>query len=305
MSATSAPNAPPAAASAAASSSGGSAADELTSSSMTDGGARSASARLLSPLSSAPPLADGYAYALYPLSALGELSAAGVPRKVLHLIRHAQGWHNHAVAARGDEEEYKSEAWADSRLTTLGMAQAATLQGKLAGVALDVVLTSCLSRTIQTALLGVPAGPPFVALDILRERIGTHPCDRRRSRAALAADFPAVDFGDLATEEDDKWTPAREPWADVVRRAERFCALARARKEAAIAVTTHNDFLQGLLLMSRVALADEALRVTFANAEHLAVVLTWREAAAAAAPGADSSAGAAGPTPAPAAAPNS
>ena len=238
--------------------------------------------RLLGPLAGAQPLADGYAYALYPLSALPDIAAAVSANsyKVLHLIRHAQGQHNQAVADTGDEEEYKSEAWADSRLTELGRSQAAALAPALAGARLDVVLTSSLSRTIQTALLAVPAPqPPFVALDLLRERIGTHPCDRRRSRAALAADFPAVDFSDLTTEEDDKWSPAREPWAGVVERAERFCAIVRGRPEEHLAATTHNDFLQGLLLMSRVALADEAqLKVTFANAQHLPAVLVWRPA---------------------------
>lgn len=155
----------------------------------------------------------------------------------------------------------------------------------LAPLRLDVVFTSCLSRTIETALLAVPGPPtapprpPFVALDVLRERIGTHPCDRRRSRTALAADFPNVDFSDLATEDDDKWTLEREPWSDVVVRAERFCGVVRQRAEAHIAAATHNDLLQGLLFKSRVALADEALRVMFGNAEHLPTVLCWRKAA--------------------------
>jgi len=175
--------------------------------------------------------------------------------------------------------------WADSRLTALGRSQASALAAVLAPLRMDVVFTSCLSRTIETALLAVPGPPtapprpPFVALDVLRERIGTHPCDRRRSRAALAADFPNVDFSDLATEEDDKWTPEREPWADVVVRAERFCGIVRQRSEAHIAAATHNDLLQGLLLKSRVALADEALRVVFGNAEHLPTVLCWRKVA--------------------------
>jgi len=257
---------------------------------MTDTPAGTNTARLLAPLAAAQPLADGFAYALYPASAAGEVSAAlagsGAGCKELHLVRHAQGVHNQAVAETGDEAEYKSEKWADSRLTALGRSQASALAPRLAGLASqpEVVLTSCLSRTIETALLALPGHARVVALDVLRERIGTHPCDRRRSRAALAADFPAVDFSDLSTEEDDKWTPAREPWDGVVARAERFCGMARLRPEACIAVTTHNDFLQGLLLMSRVALADEALRITFQNAEHLPVILAWRKTGEAQAP---------------------
>jgi hypothetical protein len=74
-------------------------------------------ARLLAPLASAPPLADGYAYCLYPFSAAAELAAAAAAGgaagafgcKVLHLVRHAQGVHNQAVSDTGDEEQYKSE----------------------------------------------------------------------------------------------------------------------------------------------------------------------------------------------------
>lgn len=246
---------------------------------MSGNGASSDSARLLAPLSAAAELADGAAYCLYPLSSLDALAAAGVPRKVVHLIRHAQGSHNAAVSASGDEAEYCNEAWADARLTELGRSQAAALVPVLSDLRLDAVLTSCLSRTIETASGALPAGParpPFFALDVLRERIGTHPCDRRRARAALRADYPHVDLSDLASEEDDKWSPAREPWEGVVARAEAFCAAARARKEEHLAVCTHNDFLVALLQMSRVALADDVLKVTFTNAQHLPVVLTWR-----------------------------
>lgn len=80
-------------------------------------------ARLLAPLASAPPLADGYAYCLYPFSAAAELQAAAAGGaaggafgfKVLHLVRHAQGVHNQAVSDTGDEEQYKSEVRGEGR----------------------------------------------------------------------------------------------------------------------------------------------------------------------------------------------
>ena len=140
---------------------------------------------------------------------------------------------------------------------------------------LDVVLVSPLSRAIQTALLAIPYRQPFVVEDDVRERIGTHPCDRRRTRAEIKADFPEVDVSPLATEEDDKWTPEREPMADLIARTERMLHKLKNRPETHIGITTHNDFLTALLFDSSLKLADPALRRKFGNAEHMALVLTW------------------------------
>lgn len=145
----------------------------------------------------------------------------------------------------------------------------------------DVVLTSSLSRTIQTGMLAIPPGPRFEVVDDLRERIGQHPCDKRRSKSELALDFPDLDLSNLDTEEDERWSVAREPLTDLVARAERVCDVLRQRKETHIAVVTHNDFLQALLMESpRLQVTDIKLRRFFGNAEHLAVVLTWERVTA-------------------------
>jgi len=196
----------------------------------------------------------------------------------------AQGTHNLAVLEAGGQDggsgvaeaEYKNWEWLDARLTPLGESQARALRPTMAAHRVDVVLTSPLSRTIQTALLAIPEGPPFVVEDGCRERIGTHPCDKRRSRAELRADFPRIVLDGLAAEEDDKWTEAREPEHELNMRAGRFCATLAARPEEAIAVVTHNDFLTALLFSSALRLATLALRKKFANCEHMALVLTWR-----------------------------
>ena len=168
-------------------------------------------------------------------------------------------------------------AWRDSRLTDLGKQQALALRPTMAQHRVDVVFVSPLSRTIQTGLLAIPEGPPFIVEDDVRERIGTHPCDQRRSRTEIAADFPNVDVSTLATEEDDKWTPEREAWSALIERAMRVLHKLKAREESHIAVVTHNDFLQALLLDSALKLGDESLRKKFGNAEHMAVVLTWSD----------------------------
>ena len=192
------------------------------------------------------------------------------------------GTHNLAVLQAGghdgglQEEEYKNWAWHDARLTDLGKEQAAGLLPKMAAHTVDVVLVSPLSRAVQTGLLGVPPGPPFVATELLRERNGRHPCDKRRARTALTADFPTVDFSALTAEEDDSWTPEREPWADLVGRAGAFLRLLVTRPEAHIAAVTHNDFLQALLLEApELRHADASMRRKFLNAEVMTVWVTW------------------------------
>lgn len=196
-----------------------------------------------------------------------------------HTLPHppAPGTHNLAVLNAGGvdggltEDEYKNWAWHDARLTDVGRAQSAAAQPAVAALApIDVVFVSPLSRTIQTALLAVPAGPRFIVDERIRERNGAHPCDKRRPKAELQADFPAVDFSPLVVEEDDSWTVAREPWDALVARAGDFLRAVAARPERSIAVVTHNDFLQALLLNAPELKTDEpALRKKFANCEVL------------------------------------
>ena len=186
----------------------------------------------------------------------------------------------------GPEDEYKNEAWHDARLTALGEAQASALLPAMALQSVDVVLVSPLSRAVQTGLLCLPAGAPVGANELLRERNGRHPCDRRRARAVLEADFPGVDVSALADGEDDSWTATREPWGALVARASAFLHALAARPEARVAAVTHNDFLQALLFEApELRLADPALRRKFANAEAMSVRVTWGSADGAAAGG--------------------
>ena len=176
--------------------------------------------------------------------------------------------------ARADE--YKNWAWKDARLTELGREQASSLRPTMLQHRLDVVLVSPLSRAIQTGLLAIPYRQPFVVEDDVRERIGVHQCDMRRSRAEIKADFPEVDVTPLATEEDDKWTTEREPMEDLVARAARVLHKLKSRPETHIGIVTHNDFLTALLYESPLQLSDTAkLRKKFKNAEHMGIVLTW------------------------------
>jgi broad specificity phosphatase PhoE len=198
-------------------------------------------------------------------------------------LRQVAGDHNKARRETGDDEEYKNWAWFDSRLTEVGKEQARALRPEmeLPGNAVEVVLVSSLSRAILTGILAFPGDgkdPPFEALDMLRERIGTHPCDKRRPKTEIAVDFPTVDLSDLTFEEDEKWTAEREHVRDLIHRANNLLPFVKARKEHAIGICSHNDFLTAVFFDSVLRFKDEALRVKFGNAEHHPLVIRWTEA---------------------------
>ncbi|CAN6459543.1 unnamed protein product [Victoria cruziana] len=117
---------------------------------------------------------------------------------------------------------------------------------------IDLVITSPLLRTIQTAVgvfggeeyvdgvqappLMVPnAGssnhaaisslscPPFIAVELCREHLGVHPCDRRRKISDYQTLFPAIDFSLIENDEDILWKPdIREPIDEVANRGKKF-----------------------------------------------------------------------------------
>ncbi len=109
--------------------------------------------------------------------------------KVVHLIRHGQGVHNVAAALHGSAA-YALASLADAQLDATGIAQARALGARIraAHVAVDVVLVSPLTRTLQTmahifeghgqppAPGGGEAHPPpmprMVAEELCREAFG-------------------------------------------------------------------------------------------------------------------------------------
>jgi hypothetical protein len=52
-----------------------------------------------------------------------------------------------------------------------------------------------------------------------REEYGEHTCDKRRSRSLIHSGFPQFEIEDGFTEEDELWTPKREPEEHLVARA--------------------------------------------------------------------------------------
>ncbi|KMS99617.1 hypothetical protein BVRB_1g021880 [Beta vulgaris subsp. vulgaris] len=195
--------------------------------------------------------------------------------KTLHLVRHAQGFHN--VAGEKDHESYLSYDYLDASLTPRGWEQVDNLQKHVRASGLnkkiELVITSPLTRTIQTAvgvfgagdcadginvrpLMVADAGnssrpaissfgcPPFLAVELCREHLGVHPCDKRRSKREYETQFPAIDFSLIENEEDILWKEdVRETDEEVAERGMKFLKWLWNRKEKEIAIVSHSGFL--------------------------------------------------------------
>ncbi|GLU08969.1 hypothetical protein SLE2022_258500 [Rubroshorea leprosula] len=195
--------------------------------------------------------------------------------KTIHLVRHGQGIHN----VEGDEnyKAYLSPEYFDAHLTPLGWQQVDNLRKHVqtCGIAkrIDLVIASPLLRTLQTAvgvfggegytdrmdvvpLMVANAGnssraaisslncPPFIAVELCREHLGVHPCDRRRNINDYQFLFPTVDFSLIESDEDTLWkADVRETIEEVAARGLKFMNWLWTRKEKEIAIVTHSGFL--------------------------------------------------------------
>jgi broad specificity phosphatase PhoE len=177
------------------------------------------------------------------------------------LIRHGQSTFNAHFEATGEDPGH-----VDARLTELGHRQAAEARARMATLGTpDLVISSPLTRALQTAL-GIFGGTniPVEVTCRHREHLD-HTCDIGRSPAALAAEFPGLAFDHL----DDPWWHTGphdhrglpvEPQDLFARRVEDFVAWIAAHPAASIAVVGHGTFLRRLTGRS------------FANCE----ILPWR-----------------------------
>ncbi|KAG6617992.1 hypothetical protein I3842_Q136900 [Carya illinoinensis] len=193
----------------------------------------------------------------------------------LTLVRHAQGIHN--VAGEKNHDAYSSYGFFDAKLSPLGWKQVHNLRKHVqaCGISksIELVIVSPLLRTMQTAVgafggeaytdgvnvpplmvantgnSGHPAisslnCPPFVAVELCRERLGVNACDKRRSIREYRPLFPAIDFSLVENENDILWTPdIRETDEDVADRGHKFLKWLWTREEKEIAIVTHSAFL--------------------------------------------------------------
>jgi len=129
-----------------------------------------------------------------------------------------------------------------------------------AGEQIDLIVTSPLTRCIQTATLaflpgdryndaagGDPASAQLVCKEDVREAFGKHYPDKRREKSVLQAHWPLVQFEEEMTEHDDAWSPTwRECWDDIRIRLDRFLAWLVRQPHTNIVVVSHGVSIEFL-----------------------------------------------------------
>lgn len=250
------------------------------------------------------------------MSGATPLAPTGYPlhrSKVIHLVRHAQGYHN--VAAETDPLAPLSYDYFDASLTPRGWQQAESLHKYLKSSriwdSVELVVASPLTRTLQTAsgafggeivvngeaqkplmieavgksphkAVSTAGAPPFLALELCREQFGLHPCDKRNPLRQIRTLFPGVDFSGVESEEDVLWkADVRETDDEVRARARAFVQWLLKRKEKELAVVSHGSFLyllMGFFGDDCSSVIRHELHGIWANCEMRTVVLVDRKA---------------------------
>ena len=163
----------------------------------------------------------------------------------IFLIRHGQSEFN---AAHSDGEP--DPLIFDAPLTELGRAQATEARVEAMDLGNSQVITSPLTRAIQTALLIFGDEVPIRVMAGHRELL-SHSCDVGRSPELLQADFPQLDFDHL----DEIWWhqgPVNENGVPVeprdvfAGRISRFAADIAENTELPLAIVGHGDTFREL-----------------------------------------------------------
>lgn len=165
--------------------------------------------------------------------------------ETVHLIRHAQSTFNAAMA----DTPWIDPMILDAPLSPRGRQQTADLARRVATLDVDLVVTSPLTRAIQTTL-GAFAGTglPILVESLCAERVELSQ-DVGRPSADLATAFPQLRFDHLA----DAWWYTESPTENGVphepepvfrARVAAFRDWLRARPERSLAVVSHGTFLQ-------------------------------------------------------------
>jgi broad specificity phosphatase PhoE len=202
------------------------------------------------------------------ISLLNREATSGTQYKVLFLGRHGEGYHNVAEAKYGTEawNEYWSKldgdgelAWGpDPDLTDTGKDQAAMahtswIEELAFGLPLpEKLYCSPMTRALQTHAITfngiIDKSYKTVVLENCREEYGEHTCDKRKSRSLIQSAFPDVKLEDTFTEEDQLWTPEREPEEHVISRAKNVLdRIFTIDTEQFISITAHGGIINAFL----------------------------------------------------------
>ncbi|KAF1981552.1 phosphoglycerate mutase family protein-like protein [Aulographum hederae CBS 113979] len=170
-----------------------------------------------------------------------------MPPRLIHLVRHAQGFHNLS---------YANHSMPDPLLTDYGIQQCRDLSSNFPSLdSLSLIVASPLKRTLYTALYSfeAPIAAKKLAVVALPELQETSdlPCDTGSSVQELEKEFAGepVDLRQLDGRED--WNSKKGPWApyeDMISARARVARqwLMGREEEEEIAIVTHGGFLHYL-----------------------------------------------------------
>lgn len=216
----------------------------------------------------------------------------------LLLVRHGQSLHNISDVAQHGDQGADATLY-DAPLSPLGEQQVAALLGHPELATAELVITSPLTRAVQTLLGAFPRAPadcpPVEVWPLAAEHL-TDSCDIGSGAAALATAFPAlssqmrslpevwwytadgVDRSDpIASRDYYRECGFMEPEASVTARVAALADALRARPERVIALFGHSDYFN-FLMENHCAVPDywlenaEVYRVTLPPAERAAAV---------------------------------
>ncbi|MGU3538722.1 histidine phosphatase family protein [Methylobacterium sp. A54F] len=164
-------------------------------------------------------------------------------------LRHGESTFNAAHRLDGRDPGH-----IDARLTPRGRAQADAARARLAGIPFDLVVTSPLTRAIETTMrvFGTHPAQPRVLVEVLHRECQESSCDVGRAASEIAADFPHLDIAHLP---EIWWHAEGQPTAGGYHveprhlfdaRVAGFREWLRARPERTIAVVGHGTFFAHL-----------------------------------------------------------
>lgn len=166
--------------------------------------------------------------------------------KTLYFIRHAQAEHNPDVDKYGKDilTDWK---YFDAKLTEYGKEQREGLLNKDELKDVDMIFVSPLHRTLETSEILCHLNKPIVALELVRERLGVRPCDKRKSITEQKERFTHVDFSLCEDDEDKLWKlDHRETEEELKQRIISFLEWAKNTEYNKIAIITHNGYIMRL-----------------------------------------------------------
>lgn len=168
----------------------------------------------------------------------------------------------------------------DAGLTALGREQAKSIQFKDKDISL--VVSSPLSRALETADLVYPMQGQRVCCEVFREVNGELLNGKRRTKTELENFFPNWNFEDLEADHDHLWTPKMEDFHDVAERGYQGLCWLLDRPEDAIMLVCHGGILRytmnlhpSVTLVDKRTSGDKEIQSRFDNCEVRRYILSW------------------------------